>query len=401
MIVHVAKLGPARNDARMRANVARCRVRTLLLLPFVVAAAGRAQDATWFVRGNDVEVRLVGPGEATQSRRGRASDPIQTAAGDWAVHFGSDALGKPTSLALAVPAGAVVQVAIAAAEAPTRRQIDLEDARWKITAGGESTKEVWVARTVDCGEERDYRVAARGAAKGATGSFGVVARWVDHAQHYRFVWDRAHAELRLERQLGPDVYVLARGPAPKGDDKVHELALQVAGFRIGAFCDDVLVAQVLDGAISRGAVGLWATPEAARWETFATSPPAMPLASSAMVITPGEARFVAATATAAGHSYVVELLLDRPHPLVPTTAEGGELWLLQRPAAPRVLLGDWRGSLGAGVIGQVLRDGVITTELHWRLIPALRYQALLVTALLLSPNGEVVVGRTPPVPLWL
>ncbi len=396
---HVAKQPLSRDDDGMRVHVARGWA--LVLLPFVIAAAGRAQGASWFVRSNDAEVRLVGPDQVALSCRGRTPDPIQAAAGDWSVHFGADALGKPESLMLNVPAGAVVQVAIAAAAAPVRRQVALDDASWTTIAGGDANQGTWQARTVDCGEERDYRVAARGAATGATGSFGVVARWLGPTQHYRFVWDRAHAELRVERQLGPDAYVLARGPAPKSDDAVHELALQVVGFRIDAFCDKVLVAQVLDGAISRGAVGLWASKDTARWETFATSPPALPVASSALVSTPGEAQLVVATAVAAGHIYVVELSLDRPHPLVPTTAEGSELWLLQRSPGPLVLMGDWRGSLGSGVIGQVPRGGVLTTGLHWRQATALRYQALLVSALLVSPNGEVVVGRTPPVPLWL
>lgn len=114
-------------------------------------------------------------------------------------------------------------------------------------------------------------------------------------------------ELRLERQLGAEAYVLARAPAPVADDQPHELALQVAGFRVQAFLDDVLVVQVLDGAIGRGGFGCWSSGDAVRWQSLASTSPVPAVASSALVGEVGEARLVTATAVAAGHLHVLQL----------------------------------------------------------------------------------------------
>jgi hypothetical protein len=77
---------------------------------------------------------------------------------------------------------------------------------------------------------------------------------------------------------------------------------------------------------------------------------------------------------------------------------GQEPWLLQRPAAPQVWLGDWRNSLGQNGIGVVPRDGTFTSEVCW---PERRLlgQNVLVRALFVSPDGQAVVGTTPAVPL--
>lgn len=356
-----------------------------------------AQHAEWFVRGSEAKTRLVGV--TTQVLEGVAPGPVMMAAGDYEVHFGANALGKPGSLPLQVPAGAVVQIAIEPAAAAAMQEIAADDARREVTASVEGAKVPWQASCVPGPEERDCRVIARGVPIGSTGAFGVIARWIDRNQHYRFVWDLGRRELRLERQLGADAYVLARAPAPVADDQPHELALQVAGFRVQAFLDDVLVVQVLDGAIGRGGFGCWSSGDAVRWQSLASTSPVPAVASSALVGEVGEARLVTATAVAAGHLHVLQLRLDRPHALIPRSEEGSELWLLQRPAEPVVMLGDWRGSLGAGSIGEVPRNGLAKAELHWPLLPGLRLQTALVAMLIVSANGEQIVSRTPPVPL--
>jgi hypothetical protein len=359
----------------------------------------RAQDATWFVRGSDANTRIAGV--ETRTVHGVVPAPVMTPAGDYEVHFGANALGKPGSLALHVPEDAIVQIAIEPAAATRVQVIAAEDPRreMEVVASTEGAKVPWRASVVAGADERDYRVTARGVRNGSTGAFGVVARWIDRNQHYRFVWDLARSELRLERQLGPDAYVLARVAAPTADDQPHELGLQVEGFRVQAFLDDVLVVQVLDGAIGRGGFGCWASGDAVHWESLASAAPVDAAASSALVTTAGEATMVAATAVAAGHLHVLQLHLDRPYALVPRNVEGSELWLLQRPAAPEVLLGDWRGSIGSGAIGEVSRNGLATAELHWPTGAALRLQSVLVTMLLVSANGEQVIGSTPSVPL--
>ena len=396
--VPVAPGASCRDDGGMRISVAR---RGLVVAGLVLSAGTtpiRAQDATWYLRGNDAAVQLVGPRALVL--RGRTPAPVATSAGDWRVHFGADAAGQPGALSLAVPEAAQVMLAIAPAVAVAVQEIAFDDPRW-IAANGGDAAAPWRARRCAADLGAEYRVTARGVGTGAQGAFGVVARFVDERQHYRFVWDLQQAELRLERQLGDAAYVLAKRPAPPPDDQPHTLALQVEGFRVMAFCDDAPVVQVLDGAIGRGDPGVWQQGEAVTWQSFAVQAPAAPRASSALVVTGRVAHYQAATAVAAGHWYAVSWSLDRPTPAVPLTSEGCELWLLQRSALPQVLLADWRGSLGPGTLGEVPRDGRIEAELLVPDLLALRLQSLLVRAEVWSADGGQRVGATPATPWWL
>lgn len=384
----------------MRITVARrwLAVAGLVLVAGGAAARIRAQDASWYLRGNDAAVQLVGP--RALELRGRTPAPVATPAGDWRVHFGVDAAGQPGALSLLVPEAAQVMLAIAPAGPAAVQEIAFDDPRWMDANGGAGATP-WRARHCAAELGADYRVTVRGVGTGAQGAFGVVARFVDERQHYRFLWDRQKGELRLERQLGDAAYVLAKRPAPPPDDQPHTLALQVEGFRVMAFCDDAPVVQVLDGAIGRGDPGVWQQGETVTWQSFAVQSPAAPRASSALVVAGRVAHYQAATAVAAGHWYAVSLALDRPTPLVPLTAEGCEPWLLQRSASPQVLLADWRGSLGPGTLGEVPRDGRIEAELLVPELFALRLQSLLVRAELWSADGGQRIGLTPATPWWL
>ena len=98
---------------------------------------------------------------------------------------------------------------------------------------------------------------------------------------------------------------------------------------------------------------------------------------------------------------MLEVALDRPHPVVPLTEAGLELWLLQRPAAPRILLGQFRDDLGSGTIGELPTDGRMQSGLRWPSGPALANQAALVRVLVVSPDGDRLVSRTPSVPVQM
>jgi len=367
----------------------------------LATATALAQEATVFVRGSEANVRLVGPGEVI--RRGLSPAPFGLPAGTWQVHFATDAAGKPGSLELDVPEAATVGIAIDAASPVASRAFVEGDGQAAGQASAHMKKRwgSWVVHLFGSPDERDYRVVATVAGKGARGGVGLVARWTDHEHHYRFTWDRERAELCLEREMGPDTLVLARVPSPPVDERPHQLALQVQGFRVQGFCDDALMLQVLDGAYASGEAGSWEAGNVGTFEAFAIEPPAAARASSALVTTSTGASLVAATGAAAGHFYVVELALDRPHALLPQNESGGEIWLLQRPAAPRLVLADWRGSLGAATLGLVPPDGLVRAELHWPDAVCLRRQAALVRALVVSPDGEIVIARTPAVALWL
>jgi hypothetical protein len=373
-----------------------CVVRAASLVCGLVLGSAASAQTTWQVRGSDAAITIAGEGHARL--QGRKPSPVTLPAGQYDVHFGADAAGKPLSLSFAVPDHAAVAVAVSAANAVGTRAVPLDGDGWTETRGGGGSKASWVARCTGPAEASSYRVVATCSGGGVTSVCGVVARWLDDKQHYRFVWDHAANELRLERQFGGDVIVLAHGPVPVTDLDPHTLALQVDGFRLQATFDDAVVLQAFDGAFLRGACGTFSAGDAVTWHGLATEPPAAPRGSSALVRDQSQASFHASTALAPGHFHVLELCLDRPHPLVPRTANGQELWLLQRPAAPQVWLGDWRNSLGANGIGEVPREGVFVSELCWpegRLVG----QVVLVRALFVSPDGEAVVGATPAVSL--
>lgn len=238
------------------------------------------------------------------------------------------------------------------------------------------------------------------------GPFGVVARWTGPEQHYRFVWDPAKDELRLERQLGSFVEVLGRQPAPVDDGRWHELALQVVGFRLRATCDDAIVAQALDGACSTGRSGLWADATAgAEFASFAVTAPLQPrsvlgvLATAAGVA--GSAAVVGRSPTAVGALGTVMLQLDRPFPALAVTSGGFEPFVLQRAAAPLLGFLGQRVGLGAALLFEPGSGGELEAELRWPRLPALCGQAVLVTVWLSAADGSALLERLPPVALVL
>jgi hypothetical protein len=313
---------------------------------------------------------------------GLAPAPEMLPAGDYRFDFGRDALGWPLPLSLSLPAGCEAQVAIERAPLPARDQLVRD-------AAGFAPRETPGA----------HLLAARFRARGAGAQPGLLVRgsrdgFGEHG--YRLVWDRDGAEFRLERLLGGALLVLARSPAPDADEQEHEMALQTHGFRLRAFCDDVLVAQAMDGALTGGSSST-VQAGAVEWLDATVEPPVVERASSALVVGPEGVQFVNSVPVVDGSWWVVELRLDRPHPLLPWDADGNEPALLQRPAAPQVLLADWRGTLGAGTWARV-RDGRCAAQLLPPAGLALRGQVAMVRGLLLSPDGAVVAMATPAVP---
>lgn len=341
-----------------------------------------AAQTHWTLLGAHAPVRISGP--VTRWLQGPRATVEGLPAGDYVVHFGPDAAGKPRSLRFAVPADAVVFVASDGGDAVVGEPV-------AIGAPGATS----------CAGDPDaanYRVTTSVAEH--AGAVGLVAR-CDGQQFYRFVWDPDAAEFRLERSLGGDLLVLARAEAPPADDHRHTLALQVDGFRLEACWDEATVLQVFDGALSTGAVGAWAPPMSSPIPYVARQPVAKPQASAVLVATDRDARFAAAVTVVPGHLHVLELALDRTQPSLPLTEGGFEPWLVLPPAAPVVMWADWRASLGAGGIGEVDPDGVVAGELRWPPLAALRKQCALVRAVLVSADGERISARTPPVRLLI
>jgi len=338
----------------------------------VLSAVCPAQDtAEWFARTGAAGARITGA--AALSFTGLTSNPQTTGPGDYEVHFGFDAKGKPESLAISVPAGSTVRLGVDPASA---------------------------VRPLEVGSQApaDYRFAAVATMAGASGSFGLVARKRDEDNWYRLVCDADSNEFRLERSVGGVQMVIGSAPAPAFDDAAHDVSLQVDGFRLRAWFDDALVVQALDGAQDRGGWATWPDGESGvRWRAAAVEPVAMMRASSAVVGEDRQATLFVSTAAAGGHYGVLELSLDWPYPALPRTAAGLEPWLLQRPAAPRVMLGDFLGEVGRGSIAQLPVDGRMQCGLRWPRGAAFFGQAVLARVLVVSPDGERLVSRTPAV----
>lgn len=361
-------------------------------LVFACAAPVLAQSH-WQFTGGDGTARIAGP--TPNVLRGPRASADGLAAGDYAVHFGVDAAGQPASLAFAVPDGASVHLAVERAGPPAARTIAIDGDDWTETTGPDTL------RTTGPLTDGDYRVEVT-CDPGATEVVGLVARWSGANGFYAFVFDRARGEYRLERHLGPDALVLARAATATALTGPRRLALQVQGFRMQAACDDEIVLQLFDGALSAGAFGVCWRGARPAWSAFTVAPPVAPRASAALVRTEDRtATLRAATNVTPGHWYVLELQIDRPHALLPVDAAGLEPWLASRPAAPRVLLADPRGALGAGTFGEVPPSGTVQVGIEWPELPALRGQVALARLLLVTADGALLSGATPFVPLRL
>lgn len=343
----------------------------------------------WQVTSGDAPVRLAGA--VDRELRGPRATAGDLPAGDCEVHFGADAAGKPLSLAFAVPPGASVHVATAAAPALVVQDLTHHE-DWERRDGG------WRLRGSGA-ERRDYRIEAVLVVEDRA-IVGVVARSHDDGSGYRLWFDGPAKELRLERRLGDAPLVIARAAvADRGvSARPARLALQVQGFRLDGWLDDAIVVQALDGALTAGEPGIcWsgAPPEV---RAIALAPPAGQRASAALVAGSGEATLHAGLPFSPGHFCVLELALDRPYGLVLREPGGEEPWLLGVAAAPRVALDDWRGSLAGGP-RELPVGGAFTLGLAWHDAAGIGGQAALARLLVVDPGGSAVVGATAFVPV--
>jgi len=163
---------------------------------------------------------------------------------------------------------------------------------------------------------------------------------------------------------------------------------------VQAFVDDVPMFTCFDGGSAPGAYGTCHRGTAPQWSAMALAEPSHASASIAAVRGASATHVHAALPWSPGQTFVLELALDRPHPLV-LAPTGFESLFLLRPAAPQVLLADWSQRLGRGTTGQLARDGQLHGELA-PTVPMLAGQAALARVLAIA-SGEVVVDASPPI----
>ncbi len=365
-------------------------MKTLSTILFLFSGAAATAQNTWFVRSGD-EVRVVGPTSTVV--RGVAPAPFTTGAGEFAVHFAADAAGKPGSLQLDDIEDALVQVAVEVAAPAPAEVLAFDAPNWR-----EQRVDGAVTRVFGERDAKNVRLLADLRSAFDAEVVGLLVRAQEDGGHYRYEWDRAAREHRLLRRMGGNDLVLARASEPTGAQP-HRVALQADGFRLQVCCDDVIVLQALDGGFEDGMVGTWQRGGAPAWSEVVLQAPAKPRASAVLLRHTTHATLHAWVPAPPGSLSVLELRLDRPHALLPTTA-AGELWLLQPAVAPVLARGDWRNSLGAATLGEVDRDGRVRAEVALPALPALRGAACLVRAVIVDAGGEAVSGATPFVPLW-
>ena len=324
---------------------------------------------------------------------------VLVSGGDAEVHFPTNAHGKPLSMKLAVPANTHVDIGVASAPPVRAQRLEV------FAAGGSESTLTAKARALPVhvfamdwldAELSDYRVSITVEAVVDASMFGIVARHSEGSGCYLFSIDWQSQLLRLERWMGADHTVVAEVDAPWLLPK-HMLTLQVDGFRLQCLVDDEVVLQSFDGALGDGAPGVAWIGNRPKVGDLMIEPVAQPLASAAMVQDQQRAKLFSSVPFAAGHLYMLELALDRPHPWITRSLAGFEPSLMQPFAAPVILWADWRTSFGSSTVGEVGLGGLISCEIELPDLLTLRANVALARVLIVAPNGSAVVGVTPSV----
>lgn len=353
------------------------RVETSLLALCALAGLGNAQAPTercgLLVQSAEHGVRIGGAASYVEAGRWLAA---ALPAGQWQLRFAAGNGVRPAELAVQAPADGEVVVATGRAQ---------QDAAPPVLHASEP-----FAKALLFGDEasRDVRVRVRIRASKGQGAGGLVARWQDDTHGYRLVWDAAATELRLERLLGGKPWVIGRTQAPPSDDRWHVLELEVQGFGLAAYCDDVRLWSELDGALTSGRFGTMLTDGAAlQMDRLESSAPCLAVPTLAAVRDRGTVTVTARAQQLAGSVYCLALRLDRPVPAVPLDGFGFECFVMQQPALPIFLCGFAFGTVGP--------RGEIEGRLSCPEGSLLRYQACLIGGLLGTPDEEHALGWLP------
>ncbi len=364
----------------------------------VAAAVAAPQDparapVTWSRAGGGGACVVLGP--ASLRLAAPTARATTATGGAFTVGFAADAAGRPEPLALEVPDGADVQLATAPADAAAQTALATKDA----TGSGDDDGERWRWPGAVAADQR--LVLALGRVRVAS----LHARMRGDAERYELAYEAKARTVRLVRVLGGPPLTLATATLPAGLEAPHTLEFELHGFRLQAFVDGVRVLQVLDGALGSGDVGMaWSRDGmfggGLGADGLAVAPPAAPRPSAALVRdTAHTAALHAASAAPPGPWAIVELALDRPHPLLLREASGCEPWLLQRPAAPVVLCATPKQELGPGTFAETPAQGPARASLRWPALPALAGHVAHARFVFVAADGSAELGRSPAVPL--
>jgi hypothetical protein len=105
-------------------------------------------------------------------------------------------------------------------------------------------------------EWTDYRLSLYARSSGA-GALGIVLRYIDANNHYRFSMDRELGYRRLVRVLNGSTRVLQEDPFEYRQNTDYELSVEAVGASLRLYQDGALVFSVTDRELARGTIGLY------------------------------------------------------------------------------------------------------------------------------------------------
>ncbi len=88
-------------------------------------------------------------------------------------------------------------------------------------------------------------------------SIGVMFRFVDNNNYYRFIWDASNAVRRIERKYKGQFSVLAEDSTPYISNQTYSLLIQVLGEQISLSLDGQTIFNITDSVPAYGGVGLF------------------------------------------------------------------------------------------------------------------------------------------------
>jgi hypothetical protein len=103
---------------------------------------------------------------------------------------------------------------------------------------------------------KNYKVSVR-LETGASGDIGVIFRYLDNNNYYRFVWDADAGQFRLEVRMGGTLKVLATHYGNIKPATFYTIDVDAYGSQISAFIDQNKVVSVTDGTLTEGSVALY------------------------------------------------------------------------------------------------------------------------------------------------
>lgn len=322
-------------------------------------------------------------GDAVWRGEGR-SVRAELSSGRWQLRFAAGEGSRPAPLEVDAPDGGFVHVA--AGTSPRSEADDADPSPRRRTSRELLAEHTASASRFVSASHADVRLVARVRLGDSNATAGIACRHLDAENHYRLVLDGPSRELQLLRAMGGTLRVMQRR-AVADVTAVHELELEVEGFRLVAAIDGEVVFRAFDGGLDEGACATFVADGAkASFERVVADAPAAPAASLAVAQHAARAEVVATAPHAEGSPFVLMLALDRAQPLRIVDDTGLATFVLVCSADP---------SLMPFACGVVESDGAMRGELSWPTGPALRYQAALVGGVVGTPDASALQERLP------